>query len=81
MDLYRQLDQMENENALAAFESQLKDRFGPVPPESAELIEVVRLRWLAVSLGFEKLVLKGRKMIAYFIADSGSPYYQIRHLR
>jgi transcription-repair coupling factor (superfamily II helicase) len=28
MDLYRQLDQMENENDLAAFESQLKDRFG-----------------------------------------------------
>jgi transcription-repair coupling factor (superfamily II helicase) len=76
MELYRQLDRMEDENALASFESQLKDRFGPVPPESTELIEVVRLRWLAVSLGFEKLVLKSRKMIAYFISDSGSPYYK-----
>jgi transcription-repair coupling factor (superfamily II helicase) len=76
MDLYRQLDQMENENALTAFESQLKDRFGPVPIESAELIEVVRLRWLAVSLGFEKLVLKGRKMIGYFVSDPGSSFYK-----
>jgi transcription-repair coupling factor (superfamily II helicase) len=76
MDLYRQLDQMENESSLAGFEYQLKDRFGPVPPESAELIEVVRLRWLAVSLGFEKLVLKSRKMIGYFIGDPRSPYYK-----
>lgn len=34
------------------------------------------MRWLAVSLGIEKMVLKGRKMIAYFISDSGSPYYK-----
>ncbi|MBN2761506.1 MAG: transcription-repair coupling factor, partial [Bacteroidales bacterium] len=76
MDLYRQLDQIENENALASFENQLKDRFGPLPPESVELIEVVRLRWLAVSLGFEKLLLKGRKMIGYFISDPDSDFYK-----
>ncbi len=76
MDLYRQLDQMENESDLAAFESRLKDRFGPIPPESAELIDVVRLRWLAVSLGFEKLVLKGKKMVGYFVSDPGSAFYK-----
>jgi len=76
MDLYRQLDQMEDETALAAFVNQLKDRFGPLPPESVELIEIVRVRWLAVSLGFEKLVLKGHKMIGYFLPDSGSTYFK-----
>ena len=76
MELYRQLDHMDNEADLTAFENQLKDRFGPIPPESAELIDIVRLRWIAVSLGFEKLVLKGKKMIAYFISDPDSAYYK-----
>ncbi|MBN1413453.1 MAG: transcription-repair coupling factor [Bacteroidales bacterium] len=76
MNLYRQLDQMEDETSLAKFENQLKDRFGPLPPESGELMQVVRLRWLAVDLGFEKLVLKGRKMIGYFISDPNSPYFK-----
>jgi transcription-repair coupling factor (superfamily II helicase) len=76
MHLYRQLDQMETEETLNEFERQLIDRFGPIPKESSELIEIVRLRWLAVTLGFEKLVLKSRKLIGYFISDPDSPFYK-----
>ena len=34
------------------------------------------LRWLAKEIGFEKLTLKGGKMIGFFIANQQSPYYQ-----
>ncbi|MDP4188207.1 MAG: hypothetical protein Q8905_09180 [Bacteroidota bacterium] len=37
---------------------------------------MVRLRWRAVSLGFEKIILKNSKMILYFVSNQMSPYYQ-----
>ncbi len=76
MSLYRELDQIQQEKELLLFESGLKDRFGPLPPASSELLEVVRLRWLANRLGFEKLILKNSKMIGHFVANPESDYYK-----
>jgi transcription-repair coupling factor (superfamily II helicase) len=74
--LYRELDNVENEEKLKEFEQQLADRFGPLPEVSVELLEVVRLRWLARSLGFEKIILKSEKMLIWFVSNQQSPYYQ-----
>ena len=74
--LYRELDNIETEAKLSEFESHLVDRFGPLPEPSLELLKVVRLRRLAMSLGFEKMVLKNRKLLIYFISDQTSNYYQ-----
>jgi transcription-repair coupling factor (superfamily II helicase) len=76
MNLYRELDHIQQENDLQAYESALTDRFGPLPESSRELMEVVRLRWLANRLGFEKLILKNNKMIAYFISNPASGYFK-----
>ena len=76
MLLYRELDSMENEESLAQFELGLVDRFGKLPKQSLQLLEVVRLRWAAIELGIERIILKNKKMICYFIADPKSPYYQ-----
>lgn len=76
MMLYRELDNIENENQLQKYVASLIDRFGKLPPESSDLIEVVRLRWLAIGLGVERIVLKNQKMICYFPADQRSQYYQ-----
>jgi transcription-repair coupling factor (superfamily II helicase) len=76
MSLYRELDQIQQEEDLARFESGLKDRFGPLPAPSCELLDVVRLRWLGNRLGFEKIVLKNSKMIGYFISDPESRFFQ-----
>jgi len=76
MLLYRELDSMETEESLSLFEASLNDRFGKLPPQSIELLEVVRLRWLAIELGIERIILKNRNMICYFIADQKSPFYQ-----
>ena len=74
--LYRELDNIETEEKLLDFENQLKDRFGNLPSQTVELMNVVRLRWVAVELGFEKIILKNEKMVAYFISNQESPYYK-----
>lgn len=76
MSLYRELDQIQTEEDLMKFESSLVDRFGPLPDASKELLEVVRLRWLANRLGFEKVVMKSGKLIGYFVLDQASAYYK-----
>lgn len=74
--LYRELDKIETEFELQGYENQLIDRFGSLPQQAGELLNVVRLRWLAISLGIEKLSLKNQKMIAYFVSNQDSLYYQ-----
>ena len=76
MLLYRELDNLETEEALVQFQAALTDRFGKLPPESLELIEVVRLRRAAVELGMEKIILKHSKMVCQFISNPQSAYYQ-----
>ena len=76
MLLYRELDNLETEEALVQFENGLTDRFGKLPTESTELIEVVRLRRVAIDLGMERIILKHQKMICHFISDPRSPFYQ-----
>lgn len=73
--LYRELDNIVKEEELVKFESNLRDRFGPIPTEAIELINVVRLRWQAMKLGFEKLTLKNSKMISYFVSAKESSYF------
>ncbi len=76
LSLYRQLDDSRSEDDLNSFETMLRDRFGPVPAQVEELVDTVRLRWLAMNIGFERLVLKNKKMTGYFIPKQDSPYYQ-----
>jgi transcription-repair coupling factor (superfamily II helicase) len=73
--LYKQLDSLKTEEELADYRKMLEDRFGPVPPEVNELLETIRLRWAATTLGFEKLVIKNNKMVANFITDEESDYF------
>jgi transcription-repair coupling factor (superfamily II helicase) len=76
MLLYRELDNIENEQQLELFKTGLIDRFGKMPPESNELLEVVRLRWKAIELSMEKIILKNKNMICYFVSDQQSKFYQ-----
>jgi len=76
MWLYRELDNVENEKELDEFIHTLTDRFGKIPPQSAELIDVVRLRWQAIKLGIKKIIIKEHQMICYFVSDPESPFYR-----
>jgi transcription-repair coupling factor (superfamily II helicase) len=74
--LYRELDNIPDEKGLSAFENTLIDRFGTIPAQTIELLNVVRLRWRALNLGMEKIIMKNSTMIIYFIQDPKSQYYQ-----
>jgi transcription-repair coupling factor (superfamily II helicase) len=76
MLLYRELDNIENEEQLEQFRKSLIDRFGQLPPESRELLDVIQLRWKAIKLGMEKIILKEQKMICNFVSDPKSPFFQ-----
>jgi transcription-repair coupling factor (superfamily II helicase) len=76
INLYRKLDNIEREVDLANFEQELIDRFGPVPEPVSGMMEIVRLRWVAMKLGFQRIVIKENNFIGYFISDQQSAYYQ-----
>lgn len=70
LQLYSRLDNIKNEDELQVFANEVKDRFGPLPPATEELVNTVRLRWLGERLGFERLSIKSDKMRAYFISNN-----------
>ncbi|MDR1585394.1 MAG: transcription-repair coupling factor [Prevotellaceae bacterium] len=74
--LYRELDAIDAEERLQEFEKRLLDRFGAIPPEGKSLILVVRLRWIAMRFGIEKLLLKNERMTAFLVSNLQSSYYQ-----
>lgn len=74
--LYNKLSEVQDEAALSVFESEIVDRFGPYPTQVADLLDSVRIKWLAKSLGLEKVVLKQKRLIGYFVADQQSEFYQ-----
>jgi len=80
MLLYRELDALAGSNrleqAIEAYRTRLKDRFGKIPEVAEELIRVVPLRVLGKQLGIEKILLKQQKMYLYFVSNPDSPYYQ-----
>jgi len=76
--LYRELDDLKSEETLCLFEKTLVDRFGVIPKPAAELLDVVRIRWQAIALNMEKLIIKEKKMICYLPADQTSKYYHSR---
>ncbi|WP_394973908.1 transcription-repair coupling factor [uncultured Croceitalea sp.] len=76
LNLYTQLNAIENEEGLQKFETELVDRFGELPTQVVDLFNSVRIKWLANSIGLEKVILKKNKFIGYFLSDQQSPFYQ-----
>lgn len=74
--LYTELDNIETEDNITKFAESLRDRFGPVPSEVEELFEGLRLRWIAKSLGFDRLTLKNAVLRCYFHKNAQSAYYE-----
>ncbi len=76
ISIYRELDSIETENEISNFIKRIEDRFGKIPQEGMELIQIVQLRRLAKSLGIEKIVLKNQQMTLFLVSDPQSLYYQ-----
>ena len=76
VSLYSELDRTKTEESLMKFTDHLIDRFGPIPKQVNDLLNTVRLRWIAKDLGFEKILLRHHNMTAYFVSNQASKYYE-----
>lgn len=76
MLLYRELDNISDDAALDAYRQRLIDRFGAMPHEGEELLQVVPLRRYGKSLGCEKIILKQGRMQMQFVSNPNSAYYK-----
>ena len=74
--LYRELDSIVEQKRLEEFEARLVDRFGRLPDAARQLLDVVRLRWVAAELGIERVKVKNGLMIVSFVGDDHSPFYK-----
>lgn len=78
MLLYRELDNITDDEALKAYRQRLVDRFGSVPHEGEELMQVVMLRRFGRRLGCEKIMLRQSLMTMQFVSNQSSAFYQSR---
>jgi transcription-repair coupling factor (superfamily II helicase) len=76
LGIYTELNSLKDEAGITAFKTTLLDRFGKMPPAVLELFNGLRLRWLCKELGFERIILKNRKLRCYFISNPQSFFYQ-----
>ena len=74
--IYKLLDNMSSDKEIDRAKEGLKDRFGPLPAETENLFNVVKIRNLGGRLGFEKIIIKNGMMIMFFISNPMSPYYK-----
>lgn len=75
LNLYSRLDNIESDESLQSFSTELKDRFGPIPEEVQTLFETVEIRWIAEQLGMEKLTIKNNTLKAQFINPDNAVFY------
>ena len=78
LNLYNELSTLETDEELQQYEQRLIDRFGELPIQAVDLLDSVRLKWFAKQLGLEKIVLKQKRMIGYFISNQQSEFYQTK---
>ncbi|THV60926.1 transcription-repair coupling factor [Flagellimonas alvinocaridis] len=76
LNLYTQLNEIKDEEGLVKYESELVDRFGELPQQAVDLLNSIRVKWIATHIGLEKVIMKKGKFMGYFIADQQSKFYQ-----
>ena len=73
--LYTALNTLKTDHELTTFQTEVIDRFGPLPTEVVDLLDSVKMKWIGMQLGLEKIMMKQQKMIGYFIPDQNSQFF------
>jgi transcription-repair coupling factor (superfamily II helicase) len=63
IDIYRKLAQANDRESLGRLRSELKDRFGPLPPAADLLLQLAALKILAAAKGVTGIETKGNKLM------------------
>jgi transcription-repair coupling factor (superfamily II helicase) len=70
LDLYRRLARAEEPCEIQAVREELRDRFGPVPPDADRLLLVAELRALGARAGLETVLITGDEARLTFRRDA-----------
>jgi transcription-repair coupling factor (superfamily II helicase) len=76
LNLYNKLSELKTEEELQKYEADLIDRFGELPLQARDLLNSVRIKWIAETIGLERILMKRGKLVGYFVADQESSFYQ-----
>ncbi|GAB5401023.1 MAG: transcription-repair coupling factor [Aureisphaera sp.] len=76
LNLYNRLGELREEAELQKFQQDLIDRFGALPEPVIDLLNSVRIKWIAIQMGLERVVMKKGRFVGYFISDQQSDFYQ-----
>ncbi len=76
LNLYNKLSTLQTEEELQQFEKELIDRFGELPVQAKDLLNSVRIKWAAITIGLERVLMKQNKLVGYFIANQESEFYK-----
>jgi transcription-repair coupling factor (superfamily II helicase) len=76
LNLYTKLNEIKDEESLQKFGKELIDRFGELPKQVVDLLNSVRIKWIALAMGLERVVMKKSRFVGYFISDQQSSFYQ-----
>ncbi len=70
LDVYRRLARVERPGEIPAVREELRDRFGPLPPEAERLLLVTELRALGARAGLETILVRGDEARLTFRRDA-----------
>ncbi len=59
LDLYRRLARATSSGDIDGLRDELRERFGPLPPEAEMLLDMARLRALGAALGLQHILVRG----------------------
>ncbi len=76
LSLYTDLNKLETEADIDKFNIMIKDRFGKIPNQVYELYDGLRIRRFAKKLGFERITLKNKKLICFFVSNPQSTFFE-----
>ena len=75
LNLYKEINTFKTEEEITQFSKRLTDRFGPAPKIMCNLFSAIRLKWSAKKIGFEKIILKNKKMTVILPDKEKESYY------
>src|SRR3546814_19305533 len=70
MALYRRLNDAQDRPALDAFAAEMIDRFGPLPPETAKLLQLMEIKANAKLAGLAQLTAGTKGALTSFHGDA-----------
>jgi transcription-repair coupling factor (superfamily II helicase) len=81
IEVYKKLSEMKNRAQLKDFVGELEDRFGPLPPKAAELLQMVEVKLLALEKKVGELKASGGRLEAVFTSEFPATRKTIEELR